>query len=544
MSVNTTDVLAWLQKSIETHQSHAAQGRSSLFAVWLAEREKWMPLIAEVIRAEDGVVVDSTGAGADWVESGEVESEAPALVTAINVLLDHFNREQPDAGLRLDFDSGRCRVAGAQDYVAANAAQKAIRDIATALTRDVLRESEFVAFAYSEASLEYAHTSLVWTLVRELPGLLKMTTGTVMVMSCEGQIKVDIHCSGDPSLVARVTSDGIAWRHPWAKSLVPLQTVGRQDSDAMPMFVLFLGAGASMGFGLPSGDNFRNDVLSRLTEMPVDEGTFESVVRSWWNHLRDTGQLSDVELATGEDAFVETLTLEVVLEHEQQEESQRFSSSLGRFARQHANTVARIRAAADGDDPIRKLVSLRHRLVLVTVNFDQVIEARCESDDIKSFATEQELIDFPAYLDEYLKNGGAVPLLKIHGDITKPETIVANISRTSAGLTSARFQALQYLIESMHPNQFRPWWYVGYSMRDRDLDTIWKDPRFYGFQERWISPFADANVEAFIRASRIQGWNDQQLPTNNLGDRLITWTADDFFEQLYATVGSRWTGVA
>ena len=540
MSVNTADVLEWLRTALISHDTRASTASARLMAVWLEERAKWIPLIREVIQTEDGILLDSTGVGSDWVESGDVAVDAPQLAAAVSAMLDLYNGEDTDANLHLEFEANRARVLGAQEYVAANAAQRTLRDIASALLDERLRESELVAFAYSETSLEYDHAALVWGTIKQLPSLLAMSTGTVMVLACEGHLQFGIHCSGDPSLLARVAADGIAWRHTWAKSAVPLKVVARQTSQSMPLFVLFLGAGASVGFGLPSGDKLRNDVLSRLMDRPVDESTFDTVAHDWWHHLEDTEQLTGLELALGEQEFVNTLTLEMVLEHEQQEESQRFSSSLAQFRELHDKIVAALRTTVRSDDPLRKLASLRQRLVIVTVNFDQVIEARCAEEDIQSFATEEELAQFPSALEAYLRKGGPVPLLKMHGDITKPETIVANISRTSAGLNEARFGAIQSLMSALQAQQFRPWWYVGYSMRDRDLDTVWKDPGFYKFQERWVSPFADQNVLAFIRASRLQGWSDQQLVVGDPAERLITWTADDFFEQLYDIVGSRW----
>lgn len=499
-----------------------------------------MPLISEALRAEDGVLLDSSGAGADWVESGDLSTDAPKMIAAINILLDSFNVDYPEAALSLEVDSDRARVVGAQDYDSANAAQQTIRDIVTSLCTDLLRESDLVAFAYSEASLEHKHTRVIWDLVNDLPTLLGMSTGTTLLLSCEGQLHVDIHCSGDPSLLARIANDGIGWRNVWRKSALPLRTISRHDESSMPLFVLFLGAGASVGFGLPSGDKLRNEVLSRLMEQPVDESTFNIVAHEWWADLAASGQLSPIEIAVGEESFVDTLTLETVLEHEQQEESQRFSSSLVGFAKMHDRIIAAITENRVGDDPLRSLVSLKRRLLLITVNFDQVIEARCEAGDVQAFATEEELKAFPAALDTYLENGGPVPLLKLHGDITKPETIVANISRTSAGLNEARSTAIRSVVVRMEESSVRPWWYVGYSMRDRDLDTVWKDPVFYKFHERWVSPFIDPNVMAFVQASRLQGWKDRQLNVDDYTDRFITWTADDFFRQLYAAVGPKW----
>ncbi|QHF25739.1 hypothetical protein GTU73_18230 [Rathayibacter sp. VKM Ac-2804] len=540
MSIQTVDILEWLRTALKNHEAREFTDEARLLAVWLAEREKWIPIISEVLQAEDGVVVDSVGAGADWIDCGAIQVDVPDLVSAVSFVLDSYNTHNANAELQLEVIGNRARVIGAQEYVAVNAAQRALRDIATGLCSIRLRESELVAFAYSETSFEHDHTQLIWNVVTRLPELLQMVNGSVMLLSCEGQLNFDIHCEGNPSLLARIGSEGIAWRNTWAKSLVPLDTVSRQKPESMPLLVLFLGAGASVGFGLPSGDRLRNEVLGRLTGRTVDESTFEEVAHGWWKDLAATQQLTELELTLGERVFVETLTLEMVLEHEQEQESQRFSSSLSSFAESHDKIVESLRAHPPLDDPLRSLVALRQRLVLITVNFDQVIEARCGPGDVRSFSTQHELEGFPAALQDYIQNGGPVPLLKMHGDIKKPETIVANISRTSAGLNEARFSAIRSVIDAMAGSQFRPWWYVGYSMRDRDLDTVWKDPIFYKFQERWVSPFADPNVLAFLRASRVQGWTDEQLVIKDLNDRLITWTADDFFRQLQLKVGPGW----
>ena len=537
MSVRTTDVLEWLRKSLEGHSEHT---QPRVQAAWLAEREKWLPLIREAIEAEDGVLVDAYDVGADWVDCGDLETGKPELLAGVESVLDVYNTRYPEANLRVEFDGGRARIAGDQEYEAASAAQQAIRDVAAALCSRRLSDADLVAIAYSEASLEYEHVRVLWELLMRLPVLLGMTTGTVMVVACEGTLRIPIHCTGDPSLRARVGSEGISWRHSWERSALPFEVAARQEESAMPLFVLFLGAGASTGFGLPSGDSFRNEVLSRLMNQSVDESTFEAVAREWWTRLQVSDQLTEQEQLLGVDLFVETLTLEVVLEHEQQEEGQRYSSSLRRFATMHDEIVEKIRQRDGSDDPLRRLVALKKHLVLVTVNFDQVIEARCDPGDIRTFTTESELAEFPGYLDTYLRGGGPVPLLKMHGDIHLPETIVANISSTSAGLSTARFDAIHALISRQQSNVYRPWWYVGYSMRDRDLDTVWRDPRMYSFHEQWIAPFLDPNVATFIKSYRLRGWSDGRLIVSGPAERLVSWTADDAFAELYRTVGPLW----
>ena len=145
MSVNTADVLEWLRTALISHDTRASTASARLMAVWLEERAKWIPLIREVIQTEDGILLDSTGVGSDWVESGDVAVDAPQLAEAVSAMLDLYNGEDTDANLHLEFEANRARVLGAQEYVAANAAQRTLRDIASALLDERLRESELVA---------------------------------------------------------------------------------------------------------------------------------------------------------------------------------------------------------------------------------------------------------------------------------------------------------------------------------------------------------------------------------------------------------------
>ncbi len=547
MSVATEDVLDWMRQVLGVHHDHPDRRGDTavVMATALPERDRWIPLIREMLEAEEGVLVDATkyGRGA---ACGNLEEDAPLLLNAIDELLTSFNREETHADLKLEIVGGSAQVVGAQDYESINAAQRAFREVVAALCSDDLRSSDLVAVVYAEDSLDESRAKEVWDIMMRLPSLLDLSaSATIAVVACDGTIDFDIHCDGFPSLRARILDGGgLQTRHSWSRSIQPILDLRQYSREQQPLLVLFLGAGASVADGLPTGDSLRNQSLSRLLGKPVDRGTFDHAAREWWRNLASTDDLSDGEVAAGVDDFVRTLTLERVIAHEQRQQNQNFSTTLRDFARRHTDVIAGItasqRAGGLADDPLTRLVACQQRLVLVTVNFDRVIEARAGEAQLKRFVSEEDLSEFGEYLPRYKADGGAIPLLKLHGDIELPDTIVANIDETQAGLSGARDAALLRLMEELEPQPVRSWWYVGYSMRDRDLSTTWRSPRFTGYNEYWVSPFLDPSVGSFIEQHRMLTWERAGRRYTPM-KRLITLTAKNFFDLLAAEVTSKWS---
>jgi hypothetical protein len=162
-----------------------------------------------------------------------------------------------------------------------------------------------------------------------------------------------------------------------------------------------------------------------------------------------------------------------------------------------------------------------------------------DDEQIRPFVTEHHLEEFSTYLEEYGRVGGAIPLLKLHGDIASPATLVANIEQTRAGLSLARDNALGALIQRMEGQSVRPWWYVGYSMRDRDLSNTWNSSRVANFLEYWISPFMDPTVRRFIQEHRLRTWETAGLGVD-VPRRHISLIARDFYELMEADLTSQW----
>lgn len=538
-------VLQWLEEVLREHNRSADPREPLILPASLAERSRWMPLVEQVFKASEGVVVDALECR-DGVDCGEIEAEAPQLVALVRTLLDEYNAHDATAGLALQIADGRAVITG-NPFDSVNAAQRAVREVAAAMCDFRLRDSDLSALVYAEESMDEESVALVWRTLTDMLAHLETASGpsTLCIVAGDSTATPDVNCSGPNSVRYRV-DDQLSVRHSYVNSLYPISDVGRHTAQDLPLLVLFLGAGASVADGLPTGDRLRDRALESLTRKNVDKTTFAEVARAWYAELESRGDLLDFERGPGaQDVFVEGLTLERVLEHEQQIEGRPFTTTLRTFAGEHSKRyeelVTQRITGGLADDPVSRLCARRSRVVIATVNFDQFIEARA-GDDVAVFTTPEELEAFPGALADYKVNGGKVPLLKLHGSIEAPETLVATIRETTSGLNVQRQTAIQSLVSETASEESTSWWYVGYSMRDKDLENIWKGADFQRMNEHWVDPYLNPYVAGFIQTYRRPNWIREAFSSQwTARDRLVSLTANDFLTELANVIDREWT---
>lgn len=518
---------------------------AAVLPVVLAERARWTPLISAAFEQAGAPVVDATACGGG-VPSGDVNADAPELAAEVTALLDRYNASEPGADLRLVLTGGTARIDGALEYDSVNRGQQAVREIAAAICHEDLRAADTAALITAEDALDARHVGEVWRLLMDLPRLLALRQGAQIALFA-GDASTDLsgpHFTGPVSARYILDRRGLRTRRPWAHNRAAVAELAPHSQADMPLVVMFLGAGASTSAGLPLGNKLRDTALEHLTGEPVSPDTAVEVAERWFDELAGLDQLSPGEHAAGRRAFAEGLTLERVLAVEQYREGSENCHTLREFRRDHALVrnalAAQAAAGAFADDPLVRLLAARRRLVLVTVNFDQVVEIKAGAD-VRPFVTDDDFAALPGYLDEYAANGGPVPLIKMHGDIDVPTSIVANLDQTQAGLSLARSNALTALVERVRQQEVRPWWYVGYSMRDRDLENVWTGGAFAdSMTERWVSPTVDPSVRDFIDRQRRPRWTGAARAAYTADERTITTTAADFYALLLVEVAGRW----
>ena len=289
--------------------------------------------------------------------------------------------------------------------------------------------------------------------------------------------------------------------------------------------VLFLGAGASASAGIPLGNMYRDLALEGLVGRHEDG---QATAAAFFDLLHERQHFLQGETES-RTTFASELTLERVL-------LETFSD-LGFRPRTDAPVIQELikdcASALDYVRPGRKAIrelaaKLPGRLIIVTVNFDQLVEADLGVDCSVYYRPEH----YRERLDELVSyvSGDAskpVPILKLHGSIKDPESLIATIDTTSAGLHEDVLDALNHVLEAAR----RPlsWVWIGCSMRDNDVNLWLGGLGANALDEWWVDPMPGKTLDNFFAIHRAPRWNAKGW---KLSDRLIIDSADGFLRAL------------
>lgn len=530
--VGADAVLAMFSQVVREHQDRVKPVAPGLQPVILEEIERWESLLPELAEAALGSAVLASRQTGPVDVGADPRVALALLVSRVHATLAELAALDPAsyAGLTLAVTPTTAQVTGPTPLPAANHAQRALRTLLTSVFHLDLRASDLPFLIWDDSPFDRAASAAVFRLVRDLPALLDLLPAASLVLVVgNGTLSVGAHCTVAGGLRHRLTArDGLQTRQSPAAAREAVRDLARLGAAQAPLVVMMFGAGTSASAGLPLGDEVRDHALTYRLGRTVDADNFREAGLTMWGELQRGGRLLPSE--TDPEAFARSLTLERVLREEQHEEGQRLCTTLLWFRSEHDARVAALRASAGPDDQLRLILARQRQFVIVQVNFDKVVEARAPGLT-HSFVTEAQLRRLGPYLRRYARQGGKVPLIKLHGDIALGDTLVANTDETAGGLSAARLDALSALRRTLGP--VRPWWYVGYSMRDLDLNPVFSAPSFAdGLAERWVSPFEDPAVGRFLEQSRLSRWSVQRL-AYTAANRQVSLTADDFLQLLH-----------
>jgi hypothetical protein len=177
---------------------------------------------------------------------------------------------------------------------------------------------------------------------------------------------------------------------------------------------------------------------------------------------------------------------------------------------------------------LRRLIGRLPRLIIVTINFDQLVEHELTDEHIvvarpEDFDRHRQLV-----IDRIRDGGGPLPILKLHGTIEHVETLVATIAQTEFGLPREIAETLDAMVAV--GDQALTWVWIGCSMRDVDV-RIWlgNQDGARDLNEWWVDPLPGQALFDYARYLREGQW---AALGNTLTERLITETADVFLKRL------------
>jgi hypothetical protein len=471
----------------------------------------------------------------DVNEGSFLSALEPSLQSPVPATLDRRRREivgsrltgEPDIRRRVvvvDRGAGRLDAEFVDPpAIVPSPGEQEVLAVARAVVHQKLDDEKFVVIAYRAQLVDFTFQRALWALAVDGLDQLPHPTLRTLVFVAQSPIDIGMHCQTGRGF--RLAIDG--GRFLRRKGTDDLRIAAQYIAKHPDPIVLFLGAGFSASSGLPLGPRLRDMAIGRLLAVEdidlvksVDLATrFHQWVSSdhpdWLTHSEQ--QMSQAE-------FVNQLTLEQVIRVERRMYPD--LPSLQQFRELEDRNMGSPGVAVR--DLVEILAARVGRLVLVTVNFDLLIERNTKTP-LRVFASEEDFKSAPAYLRRYLaREETKVPLLKLHGTIATPETCVVSSDQTELGVGQIKLEALRVLLGA---DKRRLWIYVGAGMRDRDLRPLLLGEEFArGVDERWVSPFLDTGVEEFAKA-REPAWR-KETDFTGIYDRLITETADAFLAEL------------
>lgn len=542
----TPKVLRFLIDVLDESERASSGGLSVIPVVVKDDLIPLLPVVAEVCRfaghpfalaerAADGVHLSGHG--------GSVDSALRAMVEALTV--DPTSSGTPEH-LVVDTAASLLTVRVGANPAPTNPGDRNQLGLLTALLDPDIRNHRVAVIAYDETLMSDDSKERMWTfLLDELRSLGGNCKALLLLVGC-AEFDYARHCREGAGARWAFQDGDVRWRQRWHGDRGHIARIADRDES----LVLMLGAGVSMSSNLPLGNELRDGALARLVPDLADRGAdFHEQAAELFQQVASSGRLMPNEEGITEEMFIERLTLERVLREEAREcaagetlPTLREFDELQKKRLDHAGKAVR---------DVRELLRLRQRLVLLTVNFDQLVEHGAivlspDDDDpyeatvpsptdppaVRMFVTDDDFEKFPAYYEKYRDVGGAVPYVKLHGTIERPDTVRANVDVTLPGLAESAATMLRSLVPD--PGGSVDWVYVGCSMRDPDVTDITRTQEFsHRAREVWVSPLVDPHVERWVARIRQPAWEAERLKTG-LRERAITQTADVFFKHLRA----------
>lgn len=427
--------------------------------------------------------------------------------------------------IELTVDAGTVDAAYMRDgspQIATGGWQAALA-VSRALFAAELEHADAAVLSYVEAELDVRLRGRLLHAFCDLETLRLNLGGvrTLFVVAETPSISVGTHCQPGRGVRYALLEDGLQHRRPLDQLRA---SVGRFAQPRDKPVVLFLGAGFSASSHLPMGNELRNDAIGRICGMDPDTSTDRDLAEAFWAFAETYRLLLPPELDAGREAWVERLTLEHVVRIESEHFHQAVPQTIEDFAERH-DDIVRAGSVGDAVAALRNLVARRARLILVTVNFDELVEQPADDLDIAVTPADFDRLipKLEALVHDRDPGDDRVPYLKLHGTISDRPSCVASDRQTLSGLDRAKRAALNALVSDLGGDPLL-WVYVGASMRDLDLRPVFEMREFHeDVEEYWATPHVERSVRQFAELRR-HSWP----ASRGLEERMITEVADAF----------------
>ena len=483
------------------------------------ESDHVIPQLLEAASAFTGVGMAHDASRA--LDTAELSDPAPDadLLTALRVAM-RIERPTGDAQ-ELELQDGRLLLGGVEAELLGPGHSQLV-GLAAALLDTRWEGAELGIVSYGEVTMDPFTKRAAKLGIAALGGPIGVgSLRTLIVIARAPELVLDEHCHAETGARYIIDGDRAIKRRPMADTRSLAGSLARSTA---PLRVFFLGAGFARSSDLPLGNTLRNWALRRRYGSPHDAPIRPLAIELF----REAEGLIDD--GRDETTFAEELTLEDVVALDTAIDGE-ISPAIQHFAELHAN--------CSPGPAVRGFVESISKLepaVVVTVNFDELLE-EVDEDAFARVFDDEGFEAFPEYLARYLAGEEMqVPLLKLHGTISTPESCVVDAKETSAPLPENKARALGELPSALagETGTAGRWIYIGASLRDKDVVPVLLQEQFAtAFEEYWVMPLRERSIDRFARA-RHAAWKHGR---QQIDERTVSATADDFISLLATELG-------
>lgn len=478
------------------------------------ESDHVIPQLLEAASAFTGVGMAQDASRA--LDTAELSNPAADtdLLTALKVAM-RIERPSGDSQ-ELELRDGRLLLGGVEAELLGPGHNQLV-GLAAALLDTRWEGAELGIVSYGEVTMDPFTKRAAKLGIAALGGSIGVgSLRTLIVIARAPEIILDEHCHPETGARYVIDGDRAIKRRPAADTRSFASGLAR---SATPLRVFFLGAGFTRSSDLPLGNTLRNWALRRRYDSSHDAPIRPLAIELF----REAEGLIDD--GRDETTFAEELTLEDVVA---------LDTAIGGEISPAIQHFADLHAKCSPGPAVKGLVDSISKLepvVVVTVNFDELLE-RVDENAFARIFEDEEFEAFPDYLASYRAGETTpVPLLKLHGTISTPESCVVDAKQTSAPLPENKAAALRELPAALADdgNAAGRWIYIGASLRDKDVVPVLLQEQFAtAFEEYWVMPLRERSIDAFARA-RHAVW---KYGRPQLDERTFSATADDFISLL------------
>lgn len=492
-------------------------------------------LIEELTLALDGVLLDTNDARFEKPVLGRV---APELMAEVVTKLDRPTIRGRRTVSVFSHPDGTVDVGLALDGTAVPAASISERRL-TALVRALfsaeLADHRLVVLSFRDDGFDPDERKGVLSLLTGLGTSGGMRVGqavTLVVLVYGATFSTSMHVRPNGGARFVIERQHLTRRTSGARLF---DAAVRLGNARMSPLVLYLGAGFSVSSGLPSGNALRDRAIRSLRGLhDVEDGrTSQDLALSFcqwaWAESSAEPLISERERDLGSpEAMAFELTLEQVARIEAAHRNVAVPEAVRLFSELHADRISDGRPFGPAVIKLAQLAARGPRLVVVTVNFDELLE-HAAPDAFQPVVSNEDFAEIEPVLRGMVEGNPPekVPLLKLHGTISDLGSCITAAHMTEHGLATEKAIALRAL---GRPGGDPVWWaYIGASMRDLDVLPVLRERQIKdAVEEWWVGPRFEASVLRFVK-NRRRGPSERPIDGDQV---LLTTTADDFVADL------------